>query len=245
MCSQYLTFISLEDKMVRWFTKVLGPQFVFRRCGKTTFRWTLPLTQVVVCGLVLWPLRGDLIPRVEASFASYWSGKVPEQTVRFSSCALTDEQYCQEQNEGIRLCAPPSVNLPFLLFPFSWGVLSEEYSGPWAPEGLDYKIWWAVSSPFTGIFFWWVAGRGIDALLAARKGTIFPRIRTAEAVLGAIWAAFGMWFAVMAVLPDSGESGTNPCDILGVGGALWTLLGSAIVTAWLIQHRVQKGSARG
>src|SRR5215831_6402017 len=92
-------FHRLGDKMVRWLAKVLKPQS--GRRGSTTFRWSLPLTQLVVCGLVLWPLRAELISQARQCFDAYKSGKDLEPPTRFRPANLSEEEYQQEQVEEV------------------------------------------------------------------------------------------------------------------------------------------------
>src|SRR5262249_20308622 len=140
------------------------------------------------------------------------------------------------------LRTPLAVNAPLLSFTFVYGwITNDPYSEPWAPRGMDFDVWWAMLSPVAGIIFWWLAGRGIDAIVAIRKKVIFPRIRKIEAMLAAMWACFGLWL-VSAVVQDLSEIESDSLIVLGIGGALWTLIGGVVVTGWFIQRRMQKRS---
>src|SRR5262249_57160414 len=118
-------------------------------------------------------------------------------------------------------------------------VTEDRYSEPWAPRGMDFDVWLAIISPVSGMPFWWLAGRGIDAIIATRKMTIFPRIRTTEVLLATIWTCFSLWM-VIASVHDLRELENASLDVLGIGGALWALLGSITIAAFLLQWRARK-----
>jgi len=54
----------------------------------------------------------------------------------------------------------------------------------WVPLGMDVITWRAISWPLLGILFWWSAGRGIEALIATRRGLVQPEISWVKAAIG-------------------------------------------------------------
>jgi len=165
---------------------------------------------------------------------------VPEQPWQFRPANLSEEQSKQEETEELRLYTSISLNLPVVSFAsvpeWIWG---DAYSPPWTPRGMDFKIWWAMSSPIMGILLWWVVGRGLDNLLAARRRLAFPRLRKIEPALAVLWIAPGVWWIIAAV-QDFDVPGNGYFWVFGIGGALWTLLGSAVIWAWLSQWRTER-----
>jgi len=88
------------------------------------------------------------------------------------------------------------------------------------------------------IGFWWIAGRGIEALLAARRGLIYPRIRWIETFLALLPCISGVMLSIIAVVVGRAEN-DSVWVIAFAAGALWTLLGAVIITARLWQWRIK------
>lgn len=177
------------------------------------------------------------------SFAAYRWGKEPAPTRPFRPANLSAEQYRQEQDEEVRLRTPVALNAPLLSFTFLYGwVTGDQYSEPWAPRGMNFDVWLAILSSIGGILLWWTAGRGVDAIVSARRHKIAPRLLKTEAVLAAVWVAFGIW-SVSAAVHDLREIEDGSIYLLGIGGALWTLLGTATLSAWVLQRKSAKASA--
>lgn len=214
-----------------------------KTCWRITFRWTLPCLQFAVCCLALWPLRADLVLQVHQLVDAYLSRKEPAPTRPFRPANLSQEQYRQEQDEEVRLRTPLALNAPLLSFIFFYGwVTGDQYSEPWAPQGIDFQVWWALLSSVGGVILWWSVGRSMDAIVAARRREISPHLLKTEAVLAAVWIAFGIWLA-NAAWRDLHEVGSGSFYVIGVGGALWTLLGTVTVSAWVLQRKIAKKAA--
>lgn len=191
--------------------------------------------------MVLWPLRAELAFQMRQSFAAYRWGKEPAPTRPFRPANLSAEQYRQEQDEEVRLRTPLALNAPLLSFTFLYGwVTGDQYSEPWAPRGMDFDVWLAIVFSVGGILLWWSAGRGVDAIVAARRREISPRLLKTEAVLAAVWVAFGIW-SVSAAVHDLREMEDGSIYLMGIGGALWTLLGTATLSSWVLQWKIAKG----
>jgi hypothetical protein len=73
----------------------------------------------------------------------------------------------------------PMLNLPVGIVQLPY-VLAHPTPGgkQWVPRGMMFTTWRALSWPIFGVFFWWFAGRGMDAFRAARKSILLPRIRS-------------------------------------------------------------------
>src|SRR5258707_11157311 len=54
------------------------------------------------------------------------------------------------------------------------------------PTGFVAEWWRALTWPIVGLIFWWLAGRGMEALLAARSRLISPALTWAEAIVAAL-----------------------------------------------------------
>jgi len=79
---------------------------------------------------------------------------------------------------------------------------------------------------------WWIAGRGLETLVAIRRKLITPRIRWIEAAISLLLLFFG----------TIGIAGFffNGFDFLAVhfSDLLWGFLGGIILLAWRKQRRI-------
>jgi len=93
---------------------------------------------------------------------------------------------------------PTMLNVPSLLVQLPYVILNPDKK-EWVPKSMDLWTWRAITLPLIGILFWWIAGRSMEALLAARPQLVRPRIRWIEAVVGATLLLFlrirGGWLA--------------------------------------------------
>lgn len=157
------------------------------------FRWVLPSAQLLVCFVVLWPVRDSLLFDLLETVRSYAparaaGGKVAEEqrVLILPSFTLTPEEE-QARNAGakvteLRFRAPIVLNFPVLVVQLPY-VLVVPAREEWVPRVMSAMTWRALSWPFAGIVFWWFAGRGIEALLAARRSIPYPRLSRIETVL--------------------------------------------------------------
>jgi hypothetical protein len=87
---------------------------------------------------------------------------------------LTEDQKSEIKVFEIRKWIPQVLNIPVELIQIPCAILTPDKE-EWVPSGLDLMTWRAISWPLVGILFWWSAGRGIDALLSARRDLIQPK----------------------------------------------------------------------
>jgi hypothetical protein len=102
-------------------------------------------------------------------------------------------------------------------------------------DGL--QTWRVISWPLIGILFWWAAGRGIEALLAARRRVVRPQIGWTETIIG---AALFLFCAVIAIgVPIcAGIDKDFPMKLFVAGSGTWAVLGGMIVAARVAQWRI-------
>jgi len=159
------------------------------------FRWLLPTTQLLLCSVALWPLRPLLIQQVRDSIYAYRvrtnpPPSLPEKqqlVVPLSPRQQSDFETFErlERREWI----PQTLNLPSILVQLPYVILNPAKQ-EWIPRGMNFRIWRAISWPLLGILFWWIAGRGIEALIATRRRLIRPNITWIETTVGAALCAF-------------------------------------------------------
>jgi len=209
------------------------------------FRWVLPITQLVLCVVVLWPLRATLIQQIRDSVRAYRPLKTPpsrpsaNQQIRILVLdAVNPQQQRALQALERREWTPMMLDLPSGLMQLPYVILNPAKK-EWIPRDMDFKTWRAISWPLLGMLFWWGAGRGIEALLATRQHLVHPRIGWIETIVG---AALFMFCAVAAVcLPLYGRVGEDfPVKLWVAGSGTWAVLGRVMVAARVAQWRIRR-----
>src|SRR5215467_2174918 len=122
------------------------------------FRLALPLGQLVLCALLLLPIRGYLFDKLGLTAMSG-----PSLPFQLGGSLL---QPFAEWSFHNGLDTVAALNLPGGLVQLPYAIF-EEGHGELRPRGMDFKVWRAVTWPIVGVFFWWIAGRGAEALVAA------------------------------------------------------------------------------
>jgi hypothetical protein len=194
------------------------------------FRWVLPITQLVLCVVVLWPLRATLVQQVKHSIHAYQPLKTPSpkpsENQQFHILLLDpmnpQQRWALEASEK-REWMPMILNLPSGLVQFPYVVLNPAKQD-WIPREMDFKTWRAISWPLVGILFWWSAGRGIEALLAARRNLVYPRIGWIETIVGAALFTFCGVAAICLPL-YGGVDDDFPVKLWVAGSGTWANAG--------------------
>jgi hypothetical protein len=132
---------------------------------------------------------------------------------------------------------PLMLNLPsgFVQLPYAAVNPSRE---DWRPRGINLRTWRVISWPLLGILFWWCAGRGIEALIAARRRFVTPQITWPETVMAVMLLLFCGFTAVS--LPLSGHPDRNfPLILWMAGSGTWALLAGLTIFARVMQWRLR------
>jgi hypothetical protein len=214
------------------------------------FRWILPVAQFVLCVLLLWQfwfgLGRHLWKSIQHPTAAPVVGQSP--VLKFDLHPLTPpERRAADLFElpfELRLQIPAALNIPvwYSQFPYA---LSHRANREWTPRNVNWlpavlrfpEFWRATTWPFVGIFFWWLAGRGFEAIVAARRRVTTPRIRWMEAAFGLFCLALGIVTCIFFFTEDRQY---QPDIVMhAMGGLLWGLLGMVMVAASVIQWRLR------
>lgn len=209
------------------------------------FRWLLPTAEFLLCMFLLGPFWLGISRELWESLHPQTSDRA--QPLDHQIYVLNLPRTVQEQRKqhilDMRLQLPAALNLPVQFVQIPYIVLGgkRDYvplGVRWVPLPFQLPDFWrGFTWPFVGIIFWWMVGRSIDALIAARKRATTPHIRWLEAILGLCFALLGAGiFAVR--IGDGTESLIFP--LVGVGGALWSVLGTTMVVAFVIQWRLHR-----
>lgn len=215
------------------------------------FRWVLPIVQLVVCIVALWPIRAELAGDLLFAFTAnvIRPAANPGKNVRQSEQELEQSQhgtfkvYVHAEPAGYdelrerRELWPTALDLPAIFVTLPYVIFGSEHT-EWSPRGVLTTNWTSLSDPFIGVLFWWVAGRGIEALVASPAMIIAPRIRWVEAVVGVLTAGAGTMAVLAEILGE--ETDRYALALLVAGGVLWFLLGLASIAAWTLQYRFRR-----
>ncbi len=209
------------------------------------FRWLLPITQLVLSAVVLWPLHTILTQQVRHSIRAYRHQQTPlpnlpeGQQFRILKVPLSPQELLElETTERLekREWVPIMLNLPSGLVQLPYVILNPTKQ-EWMPRGMDFKTWRVISWPIIGILFWWSAGRGLEALLAARRRLAHPRIAWIETAVGVTLFLFCTVIAI-GIPICAGMDKDFPMKIFVAGSGTWAVLGGMMVAARVAQWRI-------
>ena len=212
------------------------------------FRWLLPITQLVVSVVVLWPLHMILIQQVRLSIRAYRHQPTPlshlpeDQQFRILEVPLSPQEQLElERFESLekREWVPIMLNLPSGLVQLPYAILNPTKQ-EWMPRGMDFKTWRVISWPLIGILFWWSVGRGLEALLTARRHLVRPRIGWIETAVGAALFLFSTAIAI-GIPICAGMDKDFPMKLFVAGSGAWAVLGGMMVAARVAQWRIIRG----
>src|SRR5215813_4314460 len=212
------------------------------------FRWAFPVGQLLLCVVLLWPLRGELYSNLHPKTPAKPVGPLNIPTVPASPNVKTGQftiiqvgsvpqDQRAERVKQVRLSVPSSLNFPAFFVDYFISGLVTDKSRPYSEEFR--KSWMAVTWPMLAIVFWWMAGRAIEALYAARKRLLLPRIGSPEVTVAVALLFFGGGLCLSFLLGGS----TRDLDsyLLAAGAALWALIGATMLIARIAQWRIRKG----
>jgi len=216
-----------------------------------SFRRVLPIAQLLICLIALWPSRYFLLWQVSQSVKEYFPARAQQEqagpAINIDIPTLTPEQ--QEaadratRMEDLRMAVPPMLNLPVGIVQLPYVLLHRTPEGKeWLPRGMMFTTWRALSWPIFGVFFWWLAGRGVDAFRAARKSILVPRITMPETIFAVIFLALGV-VAIVGTLTSTPDD-RHDVNFLAflAGGVLWGIIAGIAITARFLQWRLRKRS---
>ncbi len=129
------------------------------------FPWLLPLTQIALCIVVVWPLRATLTYEIKDSVQAYRPQKaLPRKPPEDNEPHIVVFDLSPQERRSLealerREWVPMVMNLPSGLLQVPYAALKTPKQ-EWVPRGMDFKTWRVISWPLIGILFWWSAGRG-------------------------------------------------------------------------------------
>jgi hypothetical protein len=220
-----------------------GHQDMKERATGVSFRRVLPIVQLLVCVISLWPSRYFVLFQFSQSLHAYALLK-PQQPLPLGNIELSTLTSQQQQEADraarivhLRMELPVALNFPALIAQLPYIVLIRR---EWVPIGMMRIVWRGLSWSLAGVFFWWLAGRGADALRAAWKSVLAPRITMAETIFAGLLFAIGV--ATLVGILTSTPDDRRDIDFLALiaGGLLWGVLAALTIAARLLQWRLRK-----
>jgi len=208
-------------------------------------RWVFPVAQLFLCAVILWPMRPMLVSQIRASLREYGllhdtaAARNPV-TPRLRPFDLSDPDVQRRiRISEAREWAVVALNLPGGLPALTYAILSPANS-EWTPRGMFMWTWRDLSWPIIGIFFWWLAGRSIEALLFSRHKMLLPKIRWWEVVVSLPAFAFGAIWAVGLCIDQSARTKFPFWMLLAILGSMWLVLGASTSVAYFVQWRLRR-----
>lgn len=193
----------------------------------TRFAWVLPLTVLFLCGILLWPMRVWIASTIGIHLPAWLVWPTILDFPRWLAPASSLFDFVAALN-----LPAGAIQLPYVIF-FS------PDKREWMPAEMDFRLWRALTWPLLCIPFWWMASRGIDALIALKQGQLLPKISWLESILGAVMAVlFAVAFVGLLIVSYGDKDQTGRHFIAGLG--LWAMLGSLSVIAKFRQWRLHK-----
>jgi hypothetical protein len=206
------------------------------------FRWILPLAQLLVCLVLLWPLRGFIALQIQGVAHAIWPARVQEPVYFSRPTSITVPPQPTpgvQDHDRSRSLVELRVQIPALLnFPCAFlGLLRT------GPVAMFRELLKAITFPIVGIFFWWLVGRSAEALAAARRRALSPVITWAEILVGSLLIlGDGGMLVGMVVDPSFREDLVFPWRLATLAAGLWVLLGALIIMARTAQWRLRRGA---
>jgi hypothetical protein len=207
-------------------------------------RWIFPLAQLLLCVVILWPLRPMLVGQIRTSLREYGishdtAARNPA-TFRALPFDLSDpDLQLRIKISETREWAVATLNLPGALPDLTYAILSPAHS-EWTPRGMIIWTWRDLSWPIIGILFWWLAGRSIEALLSSRNKILLPKVRWWEVVVSLPALALGAIWAVGLSIDKSARKEFPLWMFLAVFGSMWMVLGASTSLAYFVQWRLRR-----
>lgn len=204
-------------------------------------RWRLPVLQLAVCLIFLFPVRGRLWVEIFVATHSHMSApSAGEQRIIVLPPVPPQEEPGLDSRAKLNeLClrVPTVLDLPVLIAQLPYAIVTKR---EWIPGGIMLETWRALTWPFAGMVFWWWLGRGLEALRATRIATVNPRLGWVDTGLGAIFIVIGgiCLVGIVTSTPDDRKDGAF-ISLLS-GGLLWGFLAALLIWTRIRQWRITK-----
>jgi hypothetical protein len=206
-----------------------------KRTAHFPFRWVLPIAQLVLCRMLLWPWKGAFLLQLRSAAHARWPTTVEAPTFRITTPIVppTPGDRSTRTIADLRLTTPALLNMPS-------GFVGLAHRAS-VRKGMLPDFWRAMSWPFVGLIFWWIVGRGIEALGVSRSRVVSPAITWVETVTALLVSFFaGSLFVGLMVDPSMRSDFIFPWQLAILACGFWTFLGAVTVLARLLQWWIKR-----
>src|SRR5271156_18329 len=176
------------------------------------FRWILPAAQILLAVVMFWPLRHVLAWEIRSSVDAYRGHPTeltfpvvafePSKTASDGPVFVIDPTWPPPSpgfsmidfapgTDGLRFWTPLMLNLPAGLLRVPYAIANPDKT-EWTPKGMNSLYWRAISWPLAGLVFWWLAGRGIEAFIAAFSKKLRPALKPIEMIMAVLLVLAGV-----------------------------------------------------
>src|SRR5215472_8500349 len=113
------------------------------------FRWILPVVQLLICAISLWPVHAYVIAEVKGnSVVTFHSKKLDavssDQIIHALNWPPSPEQQRAFRRTEARLTIPAALNVPVMFQEIPFAAFSTSKQA-WTPPGMDFRVWRAIS----------------------------------------------------------------------------------------------------
>jgi hypothetical protein len=207
------------------------------------FRCWLPVGQLLLCALLLLPFRNVIFMELfhirVYSLAPDSGTKIgPDGSIQIHPNPAF-ERWLRAKDIACAVVA--ALNFPGGILQLATAIFSHD-GREWTPARVEFRLWRALTWPFLALPFWWMAGRGIEALLASLRKTIAPHLRWWELCTGSIFFAGGATLCIGFLLFHEPSDLDSQLGLFIGSMAIWAILGGVMVLAKFLQWRIAKSS---
>ena len=209
------------------------------------YRKVLPVLQLAICLIVIWFVREQVLLDISPAVLSHArAARKTDQQVVVNLPPLTKQQEgelaAKQRRDDYYMNVPVVLDFPNIILQLPYALAMHR---EWTPAGLVVETWRVVGWPFIGLVFWWVAGRGFEALQAARHGVISPRVHWIEAVSAVILTLSGGLSLIGLVTTTPDDRADLHFMALLAGALLWGALSFVMLVARFRQWRIRRRAA--
>jgi hypothetical protein len=199
------------------------------------FRIVLPVAELLICGVLLWPFAGFLYFQLRST--TYppvrLNVETPQLGLNFAQRPLSPSEQRALRIDELRISVPALLNIPCAFLGLGRNAL--------VPRAMLPEFWRSISWPLVGVVFWWIAGRGIEALTASRRHVSVPSITWAEVLMASLVIVFASMLCVgFFVDPSIRDEFIYPWRWAIAASVLWILLGTATIAGRVMQWRIKQ-----